>query len=58
MNAARNVELPNDNGESAALEMIPADDSQLMESLELPLDEFYFGNPAAWTFENLWNTMD
>lgn len=29
-----------------------------MESLELPLDEFYFGNPAAWTFENLWNTMD
>lgn len=29
MNAARNVELPNDNGESAALEMIPADDSQV-----------------------------
>ncbi|CRG91279.1 Mediator of RNA polymerase II transcription subunit 12-like protein [Talaromyces islandicus] len=21
---------------------------------DVPLDEFFFGNPAAWTFENLW----
>lgn len=21
---------------------------------DLPLEEFYFGDPAAWTFDNLW----
>jgi hypothetical protein len=24
------------------------------EQTDLPLEEFYFGDPAAWTFDNLW----
>lgn len=24
-------------------------------TMDFPLDEFFFGNPAAWAFENLWN---
>ena len=25
------------------------------ENVDLPLEEFYFGNPSAWTFDNLWD---
>lgn len=25
------------------------------DETDVPLDEFFFGNPAAWTFENLWS---
>ncbi|KAF3400926.1 hypothetical protein DPV78_006061 [Talaromyces pinophilus] len=57
INSTRNLTFPNDNN-TAALAMISTEDSQLMQSMDLPLDEFFFGNPAAWTFENLWNTMD
>ena len=24
------------------------------EQVELPSEEFYFGDPAAWIFDNLW----
>lgn len=29
-------------------------EQRVFEEIELPPDEFYFGDPAAWTFDNLW----
>ncbi|KAH8703511.1 hypothetical protein BGW36DRAFT_369443 [Talaromyces proteolyticus] len=41
---------------NAGLFNLDSDVSQIaFENTEQPLDEFFFGNPAAWTFENLWS---
>ncbi|OKL57739.1 hypothetical protein UA08_06921 [Talaromyces atroroseus] len=46
--------VPDALNDTTGLSILPGDDPQAMH-MDMPLDEFFFGNPAAWTFENLWS---
>ncbi|EED12805.1 conserved hypothetical protein [Talaromyces stipitatus ATCC 10500] len=54
INSCGNLPLHNHNSDMASLQLIPTEQSQVMQ-MDIPLDEFFFGNPAAWTFDNLWS---